>query len=213
MKLYSYWRSTTSFRVRATLNLKDVAYETVSVDLAHDAQNRAAYRSLSCTNSVPVLVLDDGTALTQSMAIMEYLDAVYPEPQLVPHDPVLRARVTGAAQLIAMDIHPVNNLRVMRYLESQFGATKEQCTEWMIHWMQSGFLSLEQLVRDDTDFAFGATPNIADICITAQTYNAHRWGVDLAAFPNIARIERNCLAVPAIAAAHPDLQPDAQANQ
>ena len=212
MKLYSYWRSTTSYRVRATLNLKGLAYDTVPVDLVAGDQRAQDYVTLNAGKGVPTLVLDDGTVLTQSMAILEYIDATWPAPQLIPSDPLMRAQVMAVAHTVAMDIHPVNNLRLISQLKSRFGATPEQAKDWMCHWMEEGFTALEAMLPDGDSFAFDDAPNIADICITAQVYNAHRWGVDLKKFPKTARIERHCLTVPAIALAHPDKQPDAKVD-
>ncbi|MFT5067399.1 MAG: maleylacetoacetate isomerase [Reinekea sp.] len=210
MKLYSYWRSTTSYRVRAALNLKRLAYDTVSVDLVAGDQRASDYAAINPGKGVPTLVLDDGTVLTQSMAIVEYLDSVHPAPRLIPENPLERARVTAAAHTVALDIHPVNNLRLIGQLKSKFDATPEQAIDWMRHWMHEGFSAVEALLPDSNAFAFGDAPNIADICITAQVYNARRWGVDLDDFPNIARIEQLCLNTSAIADAHPDNQPDGQ---
>lgn len=210
MKLYSYWRSTTSYRVRAALNLKQVTYQTISVDLVAGAQREDAYRAMNPGAGVPTLVLDDGTVLTQSMAILDYVDAVWPEPRLIPQEPLARARVLAAAHTVALDIHPVNNLRLIGQLKARFGATPEQAADWMCHWMTEGFVALEAQLADDTAFAFGDTPDLADLCIVAQVYNARRWGLDLAPFPRVARIEAACLAVPEIAAAHPDQQADAK---
>jgi len=210
MKLYSYWRSTTSYRVRAALNLKGLAYETVPVDLVAGDQRTPEYAALNAGKGVPTLVLDDGTVLTQSMAIIEYIDTTCPDPQLIPNDPLLRAQVMAVTHTVAMDIHPVNNLRVISQLKSRFGATPEQAKDWMCHWMAEGFAALEAMLPEGDAFAFGEAPNIADICITAQVYNAHRWGVDLTKFPKTARIERHCLTLPAFADAHPDTQPDAK---
>lgn len=210
MKLYSFWRSTTSFRVRAALNMKGVVYETVAVDLVAGDQRESDYTAINPGKGVPTLVLDNGAVLTQSMAIVEYLDAVHPEPRLIPKDPLKRARVMAVAHTVAMDIHPVNNLRLIGQLKSRFGASPDQATDWMCHWMQDGFTSVEALLPASDTFAFGDAPNIADICITAQVYNARRWGLDLAAFPYITRIEQLCLNSPAIADAHPDSQPDAK---
>lgn len=208
MKLYSYWRSTTSFRVRAALNLKGVAYETVAVDLVAGDQAASDYAAINPGKGVPTLVLDDGTVLTQSMAILDYLDAVHPQPRLIPEDPIARAKVMAVAHTVAVDIHPVNNLRLIGQLKSRFGASPDQATDWMCHWMREGFTAVEALLPPSDAFAFGDAPNIADICITAQVYNARRWGLDLAAFPDITRIEQLCLNSPAIAGAHPDNQPD-----
>ena len=211
MILHSYWRSTTSYRVRAALNLKGLAYEIVPVDLVAGSQSAADYTRLNPSRGVPTLVLEDGTVLTQSLAILDWLDAVYPEPRLVPEEPARRARVLAAAHCIALDVHPVNNLRVVGQLEQWFGATAEQSTKWMCHWMAEGFGAVETLIENDKPFAFSDRPDLADLCIVAQVYNARRWGVDLAPFPKIRRVEAACLSVPAIKAAHPDNQPDAKA--
>ncbi len=210
MKLFGYWRSTTSYRVRAALNLKGVAYEAVSVDLVAGAQSEPAYTALNPGAGVPTLVLDDGTVLTQSMAILDYIDATWPEPRLIPADPLARARVLAVAHGVAMDIHPVNNLRVVKALGTDFGASPAQKKAWMQKWMTQGFTAIEAQIADDTPFAFGDTPDLADLCIVSQMYNAHRWEVPLAAFPKLTRVTANCLALPAIAAAHPDTQPDAK---
>ena len=209
MKLYSYWRSTTSFRVRAALHLKGIAFETVPVNLLDGAQRTPDYTALNPGQGVPTLVLDDGTVLTQSLAIIDYLDAIA-APRLLPDDPLLRARVMAAAHALALDTHPVNTLRVGPHLQATCGATAEAAKAWMQHWILQGFTATEAMVAPDTEFAFGDTPDLADICIVSQAYNAHRWDVDMAPFPRLARIEAACLAHDAIAAAHPDNQPDAQ---
>ncbi len=210
MKLYSYWRSTTSYRVRAALNLKSIAYELVPVDLVAGQQRDEDYRALNPNAGVPTLVLDDGTVLTQSMAILDYLDAAWPTPRLIPQDSLDRAKVMAAAHTVACDIHPVNNLRVIAELKSRFGATPDQAREWMCHWIGEGFTSLEHQLASDTAFSFGSSPDIADLCIVAQIYNARRWGLDLTPFPKLRRVEAACLDVPAIMAAHPDQQNEAQ---
>lgn len=209
MILYSYWRSTTSYRVRAALNLKGLVYEQRALDLAAGDQHDAAYTAQNPSAGVPTLVLDDGTILTQSLAIIDYLDAIHPEPRLIPTQPLLRARVLAAAHCVALDIHPVNNLRVVGQLKSRFNASADDAVAWMQHWMAEGFTAIESLLPDRATFAFTDAPTIADITLTAQAYNAHRWGLSLAAFPKIARIEAACLATPAIAAAAPEAQPDA----
>ncbi len=210
MKLYSYWRSTTSYRVRAALNLKGVAYETLPVDLVAGAQSAPEYLALNPGAGVPTLVLDDGAALTQSMAILDYIDATWPEPRLIPADPMERARVLAVAHGVAMDIHPVNNLRVIKALGTEFGASAEQKQAWMQHWMIEGFTAIEAQLSGATPFAFGDTPSLADLCIGSQMYNAERWEVPLDAFPILKKITANCLAIPAIQAAHPDNQHDAK---
>ncbi len=210
MRLYSYWRSTTSYRVRVALNLKGLAYETCPIDLVAGAQRADDYAALNPVKGVPTLVLDDGTVLIQSMAIVEYLDAVYPTPRLIPEDLIGRATVMAVAHTVAMDIHPVNNLRLIGQLTARFGASSEDARDWMQHWMIEGFAAIESLLPEGETFAFGEAPTIADICITAQGYNARRWGVDLTRFPKIARIEGQCLNLPAFTAAHPNNQPGAK---
>ncbi|MFL4469565.1 maleylacetoacetate isomerase [Tateyamaria armeniaca] len=210
IKLYSYWRSTTSYRVRAALNLKGVGYETVPVDLLAGDQRSDDYAALNPGKGVPTLVLADGTVLTQSLAILDYIEETWPTPPLLPADKRLRARVLAAAHTMAVDVHPVNNLRVVTHLRDAYGVDTDGAMAWMRHWMDQGFAAFETLVDDTTEFAFGDTPDLADLCLVAQAYNARRWGVDLTPYPNVARIEAACLAVPEIAAAHPDQQPDAQ---
>ena len=210
MKLYSHWRSTTSYRVRAALNLKGVPYDVVPVDLVAGEQSEPAYTALNPNAGVPTLVLDDGTVLTQSMAILDYIDATWPTPRLIPSDTLQRARVLAIAHSVAMDIHPVNNLRIVQALGSEFDATPAQKKAWMQNWMAKGFTAIEAQLTTDKPFAFGDEPGLADLCIVSQMYNADRWDVPLDAYPNLARITANCLAVPAIMAAHPDNQPDAK---
>jgi len=212
MRLYSYWRSTAAYRVRIALNMKGLNYETVPVHLLEDGgqQHAPDYVALNPSHLVPTLVLDDGTPLTQSLAICEYLDITNPEPPLLPSDPIERAHVKAAALVLAADVHPVNNLRVVQHLEARFGASREDSAEWMRHWTGKGFDALQQMVRDDTPFAFGDAPGFADICLVAQYYNARRWDLDLTPYARLTEIEQNCLALPAFDAARPENQPDAQ---
>lgn len=210
MKLYSYWRSTTSFRVRAVLNLKGLDFDYAPVDLLAGDQRSRTYATLNPGKSVPTLVLHDGTALTQSLAIIDYLDAVHPVPPMLPADPLARSRVLSVALAVATDIHPVNNLRVLARLGKAFVANDADRRNWMHHWMAEGFDQLVALLPAGAGFAFGGkTPDLADVCITAQLYNARRWGVQLGRWPRLAEIEAACLALPAIAAAHPEQQCDA----
>lgn len=208
MKLYSYWRSTTAYRVRIALALKELEAEIVPVDLLEGAQRADAYVALNPIKGVPTLVTDDGVALTQSMAILDYLDAIAPTPPLLPANTVKRARVFGAALVMATDIHPVNNLKVLQQLKAM-GHSQEDCVSWMTHWMVEGLTAFDALIETGTPFCFGNAPTLADICLVAQLYNAHRWGVSLDPFPRLAKIEKRCLALPAFAATHPDNQPDA----
>lgn len=210
MRLYSYWRSTTSYRVRIALNLKGLSYETVPVNLVAGEQRAPDYAALNPIEGVPTLVLEDGTLLTQSLAIIDYLDAVAPEPALLPVEPLARARVLAAAHTIAMDIHPVNNLKVGARLKSEYGLSQEDVVGWMVHWMERGLAAYQALLPDGPVFSFGDRPDLADICLVAQLYNAHRWGVDLGPFPRLQEIERAALALPAFDAARPETQPDAE---
>lgn len=209
MMLYSFWRSTTSYRVRIALNLKGLPYDIVPVDLLAGAQRAPGFAALNPGQGVPALVLEDGTVLTQSLAIMDYLDHVAPDPALMPSDPVLRARVLAAAHTIAMDVHPVNNLKVVNRLKSEHGMSAEDSIGWMRHWMTEGFRAYQALLPDKAVFSFSDTPLVCDICLVAQLYNARRWDVDLTPFARLLDIEKHALTLPAFEAAHPDNQPDA----
>ncbi|MBV7410871.1 maleylacetoacetate isomerase [Maritimibacter sp. DP1N21-5] len=209
MKLYTYWRSTTSYRLRIALNLKGIDYESAPVNLVAGAQREAGYAAVNPGLGVPALELEDGRVLTQSMAILDWLEEVQPEPALLPRDPVDRAHVRAAAFGIATDIHPVNNLRVIGRLKAM-GHGPDETTAWMNHWMSEGFTAFQSLIRPDTPFCFGETPGLADLCLVPQLYNAHRWGTDLDPFARLTEIEARCLALPAFQAARPEAQPDAQ---
>ena len=208
MKLYSYWRSTTSFRVRIALHMKGVAFETLPVDLVKGEQRAQDYQVINPGKGVPALVLDDGTVLTQSLTILDYLDRVYPKPALLPDDPIERAKVQAAAHAIALDVHPVNNLRVGGQLKA-LGHSQDEVVTWMNHWMTEGFIAFQSMIKTDTKYAFSDVPGLADICLVAQLYNAHRWGTDMKPFARLLEIEQACLALPAFDAARPENQPDA----
>ncbi len=210
--LYSYWRSSAAYRVRIGLNLKGLSYATVPVHLVRDGgeQHADAYRQLNPQQLVPTL--DDGAVMTQSLAILEYLDEVHPDPALLPRDPVARQRTRALAQLVACDIHPLNNLRVLQYLERELGVGKDAREQWARHWMAEGFAAAEAMLagRGAPDpFCVGATPTLADCCLIPQIYNARRFHMDMRAYPTLARIEARCLALPAFDAARPENQPDA----
>ncbi|WP_299284812.1 maleylacetoacetate isomerase [uncultured Tateyamaria sp.] len=207
MKLYSYWRSTTSYRVRIALHLKGVAYETVAVDLVAGVQASDDYAALNPIKGVPTLITDEGHVITQSMAILDYLDHLVPNPALLPRDDLtLRAQVLAAAMVFATDVHPVNNLKVVKKVR---GLSDEATgIAWMQDWMRQGFAAFDALIARDTPFSFGDTPSLADICLVAQAYNAHRWGVDLSPYPRLQGIEARCLALPAFQAAKPEHQKD-----
>ena len=208
--LYSYWRSTTSYRVRIALNLKGIEYETKSIDLVGGEQRSAEYAALNPVQGVPTLVLEDGTVLTQSLAILDYLDHLEPEPALLPADPLLRAQVLAAAHVIAMDVHPVNNLKIVGRLKGEHGASQDDAVAWMQHWMIEGFRAYIGLLPDiKSAFSFGDTPLICDLCLVAQLYNARRWGVDMSGFERLLDIEAEAMKLEAFQRARPEAQPDA----
>lgn len=209
MKLYSYWQSSAAYRVRIALNLKGIACEMVHVHLGTGEQRTDAYRSVNPHGTVPALETDDGIVITQSLAAIEYLDALAPSSRLVPDDPVLRARVKSVALTIAADVHPINTMAVTRYLQSTLGHSADETVAWMHHWMRRGFDACEALVDPYTPFAFGDSPSMADVCLVAQLYNAHRWNLAIDPWPRLARIEAACLGLPAVDAARPERQPDA----
>lgn len=215
LRLYSYWRSSAAYRVRIGLNLKGLAYDTVPVHLVLDGgqQHSEAYRDLNPQALVPTLCHGQ-RRLTQSLAILEYLDEVWPEPALLPATARERQRVRALALLVACDIHPLNNLRVLQYFEREWGVPQPERDGWVRHWIEDGFRAVEALLADHPstgDFCEGETPTLADCCLVPQVYNARRFGVDLAAYPTIRRIEAACLALPAVIAARPEHQPDAPA--
>jgi len=214
IKLYDYWRSSASYRVRIALNLKGLVYEQHPIHLVRDGgeQHTPEYRAVNPQEFVPVLV-DGRRVIRQSLAIIEYLDETYDgEMKLLPTTARDRARVRALAQMVACDIHPLNNRRVMLFLENELGATSEQRGLWMRHWIEDGFRSFETLVDGHPStgrFCEGDAPTVADICLVPQVYNAHRFGVDMSAFPTIERVVAACLELPAFDAARPENQPDA----
>lgn len=208
MKLYSYWRSTTSYRVRIALNLKGLHFKQVPLDLVAGDQRKESYLALNPIGGVPSLVLEDGTVLTQSMAVLEYLDAAYPSPALIPMDFIDAAKVRAAANIIACDIHPVNNLKVVTAIK-KMDHSQDEAVTWMNDWMLRGLSAYQALLPSNTKFSFGDAPSLADICLVPQLYNAHRWGTDLSSLQRLTEIEDCCLALPAFAEAQPNNQPDA----
>jgi maleylacetoacetate isomerase len=208
MRLHGYWRSSSTYRVRIALNLKGVPHDLAPVNLLAQEQLGAAYAALNPAKGVPALELEDGTILTQSMAILEWLDEAWPTPALLPGDLRSRAKVRAAAMVIASEIHPVNNLRVLNKLKSM-GHDATATRDWMSHWMTEGFHAFDRLIDPDSAYCFGAAPGLADICLVPQLYNARRWGVDLSAWPRLGEIEARCLDLPAFEAARPETQPDA----
>lgn len=216
MKLYGYWRSSAAYRVRIALNLKGINAEQQSVHLLRDGgeQHNAAYRALNPQELVPTLLLGEGpeaAALSQSLAIIEYLDECYPQSPLLPASALARAQVRAMALSIACDIHPLNNLRVLQYLTQTLGVDESAKNAWYQHWVASGFAPLETLLtRHSGQYCFGDTVTMADVCLVPQVYNAQRFNVDLTPYPNILRVWQACQQLPPFALAVPELQPDAQ---
>lgn len=214
MKLYDYFRSSAAYRVRIALNLKGIRPDERSfVHLRMGNQRAQDYLALNPQGLVPALALDDGSMLTQSLAIVEYLEETHAEPPLLPPDPIARARVRSLALSIACDIHPLDNLRVLNYLAGVMGVSKELKDGWYRHWIDVGFDALEKRLageRDTGRFSHGDAPTLADICLVPQIANARRFSIDLSPYPTLVRIDAACNTLPAFADAAPDKQPDAE---
>jgi len=211
MKLYDYFRSSAAYRVRIALNLKGVVPEREFVHLRKGAHRGEDYLAVNPQGLVPALVTDDGTVLTQSLAIVEYLDETVPSPPLLPRDPLERARVRSLAQAVACDIHPIDNLRVLRYLLQTVGVEEAQKDAWYKYWIDVGLEALEIAVSRDPRtgrFCHGDSPTLADICLVPQLANARRVDMDLSPYPTLTRIDAECKKVKAFADAAPPLQPD-----
>ena len=214
MKLYTFFRSSASYRVRIALNLKGLKYEQAAIHLRRGGgeQLLPAYLAINSQALVPALE-DKGRILTQSLAIIEYLEEKHPEPALLPRDPADRALVRSMSLIIACEVHPIQNLRVLNFVKKEYGQTDEQVNRWAQHWIDLGLAALEQMIVAQPKrgrFCFGNTPTLADICLVPQLGNARRFGCDLARYPVISEIEKNCLAVQAFADAAPEKQPDAE---
>ncbi|SEQ69308.1 maleylacetoacetate isomerase [Amphritea atlantica] len=210
MILYDYCRSSAAYRVRIALNLKEVEYQQVPVSLLAGEQRSAEYLARNPQGLVPALE-DGALLLTQSLAICEYLEeSCSGGAPLMPATPADRATVRAMAQLVACDIHPLNNLRMLNYLVSELGVSESEKTEWYRHWIYQGFTALEQLLSQVSGrYSFGDQVTLADLCLVPQVFNANRFNCDLERYPNIVRVNENCLQIQAFAAAHPDLQPGA----
>jgi maleylacetoacetate isomerase/maleylpyruvate isomerase len=210
MKLYNYFRSSASWRVRIGLALKGLDYGYESIHLAKNEQFAGDFAAQQVSHLVPALVLDDGTWLSQSMAILEYLDETHPEPPLLPRDAVGRAQVRALAQDIACDIHPINNLRVLRHLKHGLGHSQDEVDGWYRHWIATGLSIVEQrLAKTAGRFSYGDTPGLADCLLVPQVFNAQRFDCPLDAYPTVLRVNAACLALPAFAGTHPETCPDA----
>ncbi len=211
--LHNFFRSSTSIRVRAALNLKGLSYTYQAHHLRKGEQRSADYLAINPQGLVPALVLDNGTTLTQSLAIIEYLDETYPEPPLLPADPVERAQVRALAYAIACEVHPLNNLKVLAEVKAHFGASEEAVAVWFRHWVAETFAPLEHMLASSPstgDFCRGDRPGLADLCLYAQVVNNRRFDVDMTPYPTIRRIFTSCSALPAFVDAAPEQQPDAE---
>ena len=213
MKLIGYFRSSAAFRVRIGLNLKGITVEHASRHLRKGEQAAPDYVALNPQKLVPTLVLDSGEVLTQSLAILEYLEETHPEPPLLPEDPVGRARVRALALITAADVHPIQNLRVMAFLRDKFGQTEESTFAWSRHWIETGFEAYEASIAKDRRtgaYSHGDQPTMADLCLVPQVFNASRFKVDMARYPTIQRIFTTSMKHPDFDAAQPSRQPDAE---
>ena len=211
MKLYSYFRSSAAYRVRIALNLKGLAYDTLPVHLVKDGghNRRPEFRAVNPQMRVPALVTPTGDVLIQSLAIIEYLDETHPEPPLLPKDPIARAQARALADIVACDIHPLNNIGSLRYLKRELHQEQAAIDAWYHHWVLAGFEAIEALVRPGP-YACGGTVTVADLCLVPQVNNARRLNVPLDKFPKIVAIDAACLALPAFDRARPENQPDAE---
>ncbi len=211
MKLYGYWRSSAAYRVRIGLNLKELAVEEEFVALPTGDQRGADYLAVNPQGLVPTLS-DGEVRLTQSLAILEYLDEVYPRPGLLPTDPAGRARVRQLAQIVACDIHPIDNLKVLNFLTGELGVSEEGRLTWYRHWVDQGLTALEGLVAHNPAtgrFCHGDQPSLADLCLVPQLYNARRFDIEMSKYTALREIDAACQALDAFAKAAPDAQPDA----
>ncbi len=211
MKLYSYFRSSAAYRLRIALNLKGLAYETVPVHLVKEGghNRRLEFRAINPQMRVPTLVVPTGDVLIQSLAIIEYLDETHPEPPLLPKDSIARAQARALAEIVACDIHPLNNIGSLRYLKRELHQEQAAIDAWYHHWVLTGFEALEALVRPGP-YACGGAVTVADLCLVPQVYNARRLKVPLDKFPKIVAIDTACLTLPAFDRARPENQPDAE---
>jgi maleylacetoacetate isomerase/maleylpyruvate isomerase len=212
VKLYTYFRSSAAFRVRIALNLKGLTYQPVFVHLAKGEHRQPDYAKVNPQALLPTLELDDGTRLTQSLAIIEWLDEKHPTPALLPKEALARARVRSLAYLVASEIHPLNNLRVLQHLKRALGQTQEQIDNWYRHWIADGLAKLEaELARPGPGkFCHGDAPSLADCCLVPQIFNAKRYNSELATYPKTMRVFENCMQLEAFDRAQPAKQPDAE---
>jgi maleylacetoacetate isomerase/maleylpyruvate isomerase len=213
MKLYNYFRSSASFRVRIALALKGISYDYIPVHIARGDHKLPAFTDKAVEGLVPLLELDDGTRLTQSMAIIEYLDELHPDPALLPADALGRARVRALSQIVACEIHPINNLRVLKYLTKELKVEEEPKNVWYRHWVRAGLESFERQLEQQraSTYCFGNTPTMADCCLVPQIFNGQRFKTDFSGLPRTMAAFEACMALPAFQQAQPSACPDAEA--
>jgi maleylacetoacetate isomerase len=209
VKLYSYFRSSAAYRVRVALNVKGIAYDMTPISLVKDVHLQPEFRTVNPQMRVPALVAPGGEVLIQSLPIIEYLEETHPEPPLLPKGPIDRAKVRALAELVACDIHPLNNLSSLRYLKRTMNQEQSAIDAWYHHWVISGFEALEALI-DPKPYCYGSKVTLADVCLIPQVFNARRLKVPLDKFPKIVGVEQACLALPAFDRARPEKQPDAE---
>jgi len=211
MQLYSYFRSSAAYRVRIALSLKGMGYDTIGVHLQKQGglNRKPEYQAINPQMRVPALRLDSGEVLIQSLAIIEYLDEIHPQPPLLPRDPIERAEVRALSQIIACDIHPLNNVRPLRYLKNELGQDQGKIDGWYHHWIREGFAAIERMLKG-SPYACGPDVTLADICLVPQVANARRLNVPLDRFPNIVGVDAACGELAAFLAARPENQPDAE---
>ncbi|WP_020593300.1 maleylacetoacetate isomerase [Kiloniella laminariae] len=204
IELYDYYRSSASYRVRIALELKNRSYQKIPINLKTGGQHELSYRTINAQGLVPALIIGP-KVLTQSLAILEYLEEVYPDPPLLPRNPFERAEVRSIAQIIACDIHPLNNLRVLNYLKHEASIEEQQVSDWYQHWVHEGFLAIEQkFLTSAGKYSYGSDITFADICLMPQVYNAKRFSCDLSPYPTLTRVAENLSLLPAFTRSHPD---------
>src|ERR1700722_9238221 len=211
MKLYSYFRSSAAYRVRIALNLKGIAFENIPIHLVRDGghNRKPEFRAINPQMRLPVLVTPSGESLIQSLAIIDYLDETHPEPALLPKDPIARAQARALAQIVACDIHPLNNVAPLRYLKRDMNQEQSAIDAWYHHWVLEGFEAFETLVKPGP-YCYGSAVTVANLCLVPQVYNARRLKVPLDKFPKIVAVDAACAALPAFDRARPENQPDAE---
>jgi len=209
MKLYSYYRSSAAFRVRIALNVKAIPVDYEYINLLDGKNNSSGYDLINPAKFVPALQLDDGTIITQSSAIIEYLEEVYPAVKLLPQNAVMRAKIRSVASIVAADVHPLNNLRIMKYLTAELAVTAAQKDKWYARWIHDGFSAIEKIIcKTAGTYAFGASVTMADAFLVPQVYNARRFNIPLYDYPTITKVADSCMKLEAFQKAAPEAQVD-----